>query len=101
MTISPFGTSVRMKVGPKGQIVIPKAFRDRLGILPGSTVVVDLRPDEGIATIAYAGDGTIAGDLDGFRRFTALAGMEGRTASDLLHELDREEDETWTRRFGA
>ena len=30
------------KVGPKGQVVIPKRFRDELGIEPGDEVVVSL-----------------------------------------------------------
>ena len=30
------------KVGPKGQVVIPKKFRDELGIKPGDEVVVSL-----------------------------------------------------------
>ena len=30
------------KVGPKGQVVIPKKFRDLLGIEPGDEVVVSL-----------------------------------------------------------
>jgi AbrB family looped-hinge helix DNA binding protein len=34
-----------VRVGPKGQVVIPKAIRDRLGIRPGDEVVV------------FAGDG--------------------------------------------
>lgn len=29
------------KVGPKGQVVIPKALRERLGIRPGDHVMVD------------------------------------------------------------
>lgn len=29
------------KVGPKGQVVIPKAIRDRLGIRPGDRVAVE------------------------------------------------------------
>jgi len=30
------------RVGPKGQVVIPKAFRDELGIGPGDEVVFSL-----------------------------------------------------------
>ena len=32
----------RMKVGPKGQIVIPKDIRDKLGIKEFSEVLIDL-----------------------------------------------------------
>jgi AbrB family looped-hinge helix DNA binding protein len=36
----------RMKIGPKGQIVIPKDIRDKLGIKEFSEVLVDLRGSE-------------------------------------------------------
>ena len=32
-----------MKVGPKGQVVIPRFFRKTLGLTPGSKVVFELR----------------------------------------------------------
>ena len=32
----------KMKVGPKGQVVIPKIFRDNLRIKPGSFVIFEL-----------------------------------------------------------
>jgi AbrB family looped-hinge helix DNA binding protein len=44
-----------MRVGPKGQIVIPKPVRDRLGIVPGDEVVVDEL--DGEVRIRPAGDG--------------------------------------------
>lgn len=30
-----------VRVGPKGQVVVPKAIRERLGISPGDDVVVE------------------------------------------------------------
>ncbi|MGI8631703.1 MAG: AbrB/MazE/SpoVT family DNA-binding domain-containing protein [Solirubrobacterales bacterium] len=34
-----------MKIGPKGQVVIPKRIRDRLGLKPGDRVRVELDGD--------------------------------------------------------
>lgn len=38
-----------VKVGPKGQIVIPKEVRDMFGIEPGQSLVIMADPDRGIA----------------------------------------------------
>jgi len=37
---------VPRKIGPKGQIVIPKIIRDYLGIKPGDMVVIEVREGE-------------------------------------------------------
>lgn len=37
----------RMRVGPKGQVVIPHYFRKAFGILPGSQVLLEMT-DKGI-----------------------------------------------------
>jgi AbrB family looped-hinge helix DNA binding protein len=39
-----------VRVGPKGQIVIPKAIRDRASIEPGDEVDVELRNDTVVVT---------------------------------------------------
>lgn len=35
-----------MKIGPKGQVVIPKEVRDKIGFREGTYVIVDLRGEE-------------------------------------------------------
>ena len=40
------GMSIRRKVGPKGQIVIPKVFRESLGIKPGDEVLMEIGEKE-------------------------------------------------------
>ena len=42
-----------VKVGPKGQIVIPKEIRDSFGITPGQTLVILSDPQKGIAIERY------------------------------------------------
>lgn len=38
-----------VKLGPKGQIVIPKQVRDMFGIAPGDSLLLMAAPDKGIA----------------------------------------------------
>jgi AbrB family looped-hinge helix DNA binding protein len=44
---------LKTKVGPKGQIVIPKPIREKLKIAPSDTVLLDLEGDQMILTKAY------------------------------------------------
>lgn len=42
-----------VKVGPKGQIVIPKEIRESFGIAPGQTLILLSDPEKGIAIERY------------------------------------------------
>ena len=44
-----------VKVGEKGQIVIPKGARDLFGIQPGDTLLLLADKTQGIALVEYAG----------------------------------------------
>jgi AbrB family looped-hinge helix DNA binding protein len=63
------------RVGPKGQVVVPRHIRDLLGIVPGDEVDVDLVGDEvrirrrhGVeALLGLAVDGASTADLEAVR----------------------------------
>jgi AbrB family looped-hinge helix DNA binding protein len=52
---------LRTKVGPKGQVVIPKEVRDILGIAPGNDVVFEVADKE--ARIKPVGTGSTLSEL--------------------------------------
>jgi len=68
------------RVGPKGQVVLPKAIRERLGIEPGDEVTVDERGD----------DIVIRAVRQPVRLLGMLADLPGRGTEALLEERRRE-----------
>jgi len=69
-----------MKVGPKGQVVIPKAVREELDIQPGDEVIVD----------AVDGEARVRRHVDA----TGLLGMfPGKGGLDMIEDLEREHRE--------
>src|SRR3990172_8839470 len=62
---------IRMRVGPKGQVVIPKVLRDALRIGPGSVVTFSLE-DEKVVLRASRGDA-----VGGFERVARPGGVFG------------------------
>ena len=94
----PLDRSGSAKIGTKGQFVVPKAMRERAGMRPGGTVFL-LQAEDGSIKIEYAWHD--AGDApDYFARFPAQPGMEGKTALDILHELDAEDEVRFERKYG-
>ena len=69
------------RVGPKGQVVIPKAMRDRLGLRPGDEVDFDLE------------DGAVR-----VRPVELSQSLRGRFAGAKLTDLLEEDRRTETRR---
>ena len=52
------------RVGPKGQVVIPKALRDALGLRPGDDVVFD-REGDAVRVRRAGSDGPLIGRFAG------------------------------------
>jgi antitoxin PrlF len=70
--------SMTGRMGAKGQVVIPKAIRDRVGLHPGSEVEFELR-DQEIVLVARSPEARLGG------RF-ANSGMAARLIEDRRNE---------------
>jgi AbrB family looped-hinge helix DNA binding protein len=66
---------LKVKVGPKGQIVIPKYVRDSLGIKPNDLVLVDV--DDGKATLEGV-------HVEPLRVLSEIAKVHGVKSSELV-----------------
>ncbi len=80
------------KVGPKGQVVIPKEIRDQLGIRPGDRV-----------SFWCDGDSVSVRRVGDIRSLIGILPSEPSLADELLAErrADRERDEARLVRYGA
>lgn len=72
------------KVGPKGQVVLPKAIRERLDIQPGDEVEVD-ETHEGVLIRTVQRQGELFGSLG-----TALRDPLLELEAEHLRELERD-----------
>jgi AbrB family looped-hinge helix DNA binding protein len=69
------------RVGPKGQVVIPKAIRDRLGIVPGDEI--DFSLDDDVVRLEAVKERTsLRGSLAGL-------GLVSMLEADHREERDR------------
>ncbi len=74
------------KVTSKGQVTIPKAVRDRLGIAPGSAITFEMEADGRVLLVKADRKRTSS-------RFEALRGRAGKgLTTDQIMALTRGED---------
>ena len=75
-----------MKVGPKGQVVIPKVFRKTLGITPGSKVIFELHGGKLLVKRSIT---------DTVKIFSQVANS-GKSVKVSPHEYEKELEERFT-----
>jgi AbrB family looped-hinge helix DNA binding protein len=84
------------KVGPKGQVVLPKKLRDRLGIQPGDEVMVDEGDDGDIRIRKVRPVEELLGMFADYPGSLTEALMEAKREE---RELERRKEERWNERF--
>jgi len=80
------GMRIRRKVGPKGQVVIPKVVREHMGIMPGDEVVMEVRGGELALT-------TTLNPKDFVESFCSIGGKKLKEKIDLDKLLEQEVEE--------
>jgi len=84
--------SIRLKVGPKGQIVIPKVFRDAYGIKEGGEVIVE-PTERGLIIKAPADVKTLMKKLKERRKMMKGMGIQAKPGDMKSIDLEDEFDE--------
>lgn len=85
--------SIRLKVGPKGQIVIPKVFREAYGIKEGGEVTVE-PTDRGLVIMPKKNREELVRELLEWKRKKAV-GKPARLGELKGISLEDEFDEVW------
>lgn len=82
-----------MPVTVKGQVTIPKAIRDRLGLTPGSRVDFEVDGQGRVVLQKSGKEEAGTPDPDRFKRLVGRANaMEGMTTDDLMRMLRGSDD---------
>lgn len=68
-----------VRIGARGQVVIPKSVRDRVGMHPGDEVDFELRGEDEVVLVAVKRPTTLGGRFGG-------SGMAARLLDDRAHE---------------
>ncbi len=84
--------SIRLKVGPKGQIVIPKVFREAYGIKEGGEVIIE-PTDKGLVIKAPADVKTLMEKLKERRKRMKGVGIQAKLGDLRNIDLEDEFDE--------
>lgn len=80
----------KMRMGPKGQVVIPKMFRDNYGLMPGEDVVFE---DEGERIVVKKSPTDIVEVANAITEAIKKSGRKVKITTELLKKLDEEEYE--------
>lgn len=80
----------KMRMGPKGQVVIPKMFRDNYGLMPGGDVVFE---DEAGRIVIKKSPTDIVEVANAITEAIKKSGRKVKITAELLKKLDEEEYE--------
>jgi len=84
--------NIKLKVGPKGQIVIPKVFRDAYGIKEGGEVIIE-PTDKGLVIKAPADVKTLMEKLKERRKMMKGVWIQAKPGDLRSIDLEDEFDE--------